>query len=127
MKSLIVAIATLVSVSTFANDLQSVYKKDTVLPVRVQERVLETLKTQCPNLLINWGLTEVITTLRVDKVDQGITDYYYTTSFSSRFYFDGMHPSYADITVESVNWDLQNGDDISIQKIYSPDGCEKKQ
>lgn len=127
MKTLIMSVAMLLATPTFANTIESVFKKDSTLPVRVQERVLEALKTRCGNLLINYGLKEVVTTETIVKVDQGITDRYYKTELSSRFYFDGMHPSYADITVESVLWDHQNGDDISVQTISSPDRCEVTQ
>lgn len=125
MKALIVAGITVLSLSSFANTTESVFKKDSQVPQDLQVRILETLKVKCANLLINYGLTEVSTNVRVDKVDQGITDVYFTTEFSSRYYFDGMHPSYADITVESVQYSYQNGDNLSVLKISSPDICEE--
>lgn len=124
MKTLIIAAITAVSLSSFANTTESVFKKDSQISKQLQARILETLNARCSNLITPYRLTEEATTVRVEKVDQGITDYYYTTVFSSRYYFDGMHPSYTEITVESVEYDFQNGDNLSVSSVTSPDGCQ---
>lgn len=117
MKKFIALFALSLSVSALANTLETVYKKDTQLPVALQERILKVLKERCPDMIQPYGLREKTTEVRVDRVDQGVIDRYYTTTFSARWYFDGYHPSTSYIEVKSAEYSFQNGDNLSVLDI----------
>lgn len=107
-----------------ANTVESSFQIHSELPSELRVKVLETIKSQCGNLISAYGLREIRTDVRVDRVDQGIRDYYYETTLSSRYYFDGMHPTYTTITVESAHYDVINGEPFAVISVESPDNCE---
>ncbi|WP_408096250.1 hypothetical protein ACJVC5_14520 [Peredibacter sp. HCB2-198] len=117
MKKLIAIFALSLSVSALANTIDFTFKKDSPIPVALQERLLKVLKERCPEMVLTYNLREKSTEVRVDRVDQGVIDHYYTTTFSARWYSDGYHPSTSLITVESVEYSLQNGDNLAVLKI----------
>ncbi|WPU63197.1 hypothetical protein [Peredibacter starrii] len=117
MKKFIALFALSLSVSALANTIDFTFKKDSPISVELQQRLLKVLKERCPEMVQPYGLREVTTAVRIDRVDQGIIDRYYTTTFSARWYFDGYHPSTSYIEVESVEYSFQNGDNLAVLKI----------
>lgn len=102
------ALLFLVPLFAQANTIDSVYRADSSLPRELKERVLAQVLAKCPRGVIQYGLTEDRTSVQVESIDQGIRDSIYTTSFRTTYYFDGMHPTFATITVESAEYDLSN-------------------
>lgn len=122
MKNFIVLMAlTLASVAQ-ANRIDTAFKKDTAVPQELQKRILENVASRCGDIVDAFGLSEIKTSVRVVRVDQGIIDRYYTTTFSSRYIYD-YHPRTAIITVETVEWSFQDGDPYAIHSIQSDSGC----
>jgi hypothetical protein len=84
-----------------------VFRRDTQLPQELQQRVLNKALT-CGAYVAHWSLQERATTVRVDRVDQGIVDFYYTTELTVQYYFDGTHPMSYSIFVESAQIEVNN-------------------
>jgi hypothetical protein len=70
-----------------------------------------------------FGLEEIKTEVREDHVDQGVVDFFYSTSLSSRYFADGMHPATTTIQVESAEYAFSNGDNLQILGISSGEDC----
>ncbi|MCM2324460.1 MAG: hypothetical protein NDJ90_14475 [Oligoflexia bacterium] len=100
----ILLVLVLVALEARANSVESVYRRDSVLPDEMKPMILAKLKEQCPDAIAPGGLSELITTVRADKIDQGLIDYYYVTTFDARYYPDGMHPNHTTITVHSAEY-----------------------
>jgi len=111
-----------------ANTIESVYRADSSLPRELKERVLSQVLAKCPGGVIRFGLKEDRTTVRVESVDQGIRDSIFTTTFHTTYYFDGMHPTFAYITVESAEYDIANPSvdrfDVRSIKADAADVCK---
>jgi len=105
--------------SVFANTVESVYNKDSVLPLTLQQMVIDALQVKCPQAISQYGLHEIQTELRSGEFE-GSPYAFYTTSFDSRYYFDGMHPSYTRITVYTED----RGGKLNVGRIVS-DVCEQ--
>lgn len=75
------------------------------VPTELQEKILKAIEARCERV---YNLNEVETLTRVVRIDQGQTDYYYTTTFSASWYFDGSHPIKTTITVESEDLAIYN-------------------
>ncbi len=85
MKSLFAGLFMLLSIS-YAATAQSVqFKPNTELPLELRAKVSVAVSRQCPNLI---NLFENVTTVRVDKVDQGVIDYFYTTTINAEVAVD---------------------------------------
>lgn len=94
--------------ATFANSVDTVFPASSPLPAELRARVLEAVQARCSRGLTFNTLRETSTREREERVDQGIIDYFYTTDLSTTYYFDGMHPVGATITVESAEFDISN-------------------
>ena len=125
MKFAFFPLTVLISTTTWSNTPETAFKRNSEVPVELKARILSALERNCSNLIAKDGLSEQETTVRIDQVDQGIRDHFYTTTFSSRYYFDGSHPITTTITVESAQYDFVNGDNLEVISISSPDGCER--
>lgn len=123
MKKILVLVGFLVALSAQANTLDSVFKKDSAIPVELQQRILDAINTRCGRLVMQYGLQEQSTNVRVERIDQGVIDYYFSTTFSSRYNFDGTHPVTTYITVESAQYSFSNGDNLEVSSVQSHDGC----
>jgi hypothetical protein len=97
-----------VPLASFANSVETVFNASSALPAELQVRVLEAVKARCSRGLTFNTLRETSTRVRKERVDQGIVDYFYTTDLETTYYFDGMHPVGATITVESAEFDISN-------------------
>jgi len=104
-----------------ANTVDSVYKANSELPLELKQRVLAQVEAKCAAGVIQNGLSEVSTTVREESIDQGIRDYFYTTTFRSAYFFDGMHLADAYITVTSAEYQISNPsvDRFEIQSVSS--------
>ena len=85
-----------------ANTVDSIYSADSKLDKLLKVEIAGTLVSEfsCIN---PFGIKEVTTKLVIDEVDQGVVDYYYTTTFSVAYTYD-YHPNTATIVVESVKY-----------------------
>lgn len=75
------------------------------VPAELQEKILKAINTRCERI---YNLRELETETRAVRVDQGQTDYFYTTYFSASWYFDGAHPINITIKVESEDLAIYN-------------------
>lgn len=127
MKKQALFILLLVSSLTQANTVESTFRPDSSLPLELRENILHAIKSECGNLITAYGLREITTEVRIERVDQGVLDYYYETTFSSRYYFDRMHPTHTTITVASAKYAVTNGDPFVVSRVESQHGCEQSQ
>lgn len=123
LKKLFVIIGIAFSISAQANTIDTVFKKDSALPQELQKRVLQYVNTNCANLVSYSGLQELATDVREVKIDQGMVDQYFTTTFASSYRFDGQHSVRTYITVESAQYAFSNGDNLAVLSIESNDDC----
>lgn len=107
MKTLIATL--LLSLSAFAQP---------EMPIELQEKILKAIADRCERIT---NLQEVETVTRVDRIDQGQVDYYYTTYFTANWYFDGTHPINTTIKVESEDLAIYNPS-ISRLNVLSVEG-----
>ena len=85
---------------------EPVFKKDSHLPAELQALVLEAVRTECSEEI--YGLIEDTTTYKAAHVDQGVTDYMYTTWLKGTINFDKVHPVGVDIRVKSAQYAWSN-------------------
>ncbi len=96
----------LLASSAFANNIDSVYPKDSKLITELKEEVMEAALKKYP-CIDRFGLTELSTEVVVDQIDQGVRDLYFTTVFKANFHNE-YHPSTAEVRIESVRYDGSN-------------------
>lgn len=124
MRFIFFSLIVLNSITSWGNSLESVFRKETQLPLILQEKILSRLQREIPHLR-PFSLKEIHTDLRVDRVDQGIRDYYYTTNFEMSVTC-GLHPSTAYVTVESAEYSFYCQDDCNIEivNVKKTDTCD---
>lgn len=88
------------------------------VPAELQEKILKAIEARCERI---YNLQEVETETRTVRIDQGQTDYYYTTYFTASWYFDGSHPINTTIKVESEDLAIYNPS-VSRLNVLSVDG-----
>lgn len=98
---LLIALAQFTALTAKANTPESVYKKDTVLPLILQQEILKIVSANCTQGISQNGLTEQQTTAEAN-MKQGADMIIYSTIFDSRYLFDGTHPIHSQIEVQSV-------------------------
>lgn len=103
MKALIVIAMVIGTSLANANTIQTVFKKDTKLPVILQEKILAKVQKELP-CLDPYGLRETTTAVKIDRVDNGVIDYYYSTSMVVNYHYD-YHPRSATIKIDSAHFD----------------------
>ncbi len=84
----------------------SVFRKNSPVPSELQTRIIQEILTKYPCMTM--GLFEDSTEVHEDRVDQGVRDFYYTTTLQYTWYFDGMHPSTERFTVKSAEYSISN-------------------
>lgn len=94
MKTIIASLLLTVASQSFAT-----------VPAELKAKILKTIDERCERVTT---LVEVETVVRQVRIDQGQTDYYYTTYFSASWYFDGTHPIKTLIKVESEELAIYN-------------------
>lgn len=121
--SLSAAVLVLSGLQAQANTAVSTYVAKTVLPLSLQVQILKELKARCPEAISEFGLTEVETELKTGSFEKrGYR--FYTTTFRSHYYSDGMHPAWTRITVYSEERELENQSvELGVGRIVS-DLCE---
>lgn len=99
---LFIASLLLLSLTTSANTVETIYNANSELHPLLKTEIATVLseKFSCIN---SYGLKEIATEVVVDEVDQGVVDYYYTTTFSASYTYD-YHPNKAVITVRSAKY-----------------------
>jgi hypothetical protein len=117
------ALILVVSLSAEANTSGSVFGRSSPVPAALRERILSAVQARCPSIITPYGLEEIKTEVREDHVDQGVVDFFYSTSLSSRYFADGMHPATTTIQVESAEYAFSNGDNLQILGISSGEDC----
>lgn len=80
-----------------------VFNPQTELPTELHARVLKTAES-CGLVVIR----EISTTVRMESVDQGIRDYFYTTDFIAVDPSDDQYPRRQNIRVLSAQWEINN-------------------
>lgn len=117
MKKLLLA---LISLSTMANTVSSVYLTNSKLSSDLKEEVIQAVTEKFP-CVDSYGLHEVETTVRRDVVDQGIIDLFFTTTFNAQVTFSDNSRTVS-IVVESIRWAGSNPsvDWTDITDISSP-------
>ena len=105
MKLIAMALLLIISEAN-ANNGQSVYQSKSKLIKELRVEVLEAVLKKFP-CIDNFGLTEELTIVSVDQIDQGVRDLYFKTVFKADFHYDN-HPNTAEVRVESVRYDGSN-------------------
>ena len=100
-----------------ANTVESVFNKNSELSEILKVKILVALNEKFP-CLSPYSIRETKTEVRVDRVDQGIIDYYYTTTFSVNHDYD-YHPRTYTVTVESQDSDFwcEDSCNMTVDKI----------
>jgi hypothetical protein len=107
----------LIAAPVCANTVDSVFRPESALPFAVKERILAAVQIRCAKIVSENQLSELSTAVTYYYVDRDLIDYFYFTTFSSR-YSDGAIQKTATIRVESS---LTNryGDPIEIANVTS--------
>lgn len=114
-------ILTLASLTTLANanTAETVFKANSELPVILQTKIVEEMKKAIP-CLESYSMEEIKTEVMIDQIDQGITDYHYTTTIEFRYFFDRYHPSFGNITIKSEQIDFYCHDHCNFKIVEMP-------
>lgn len=96
----------LFALNSAANTVSSVYLSDSNLSSDLKEEIIHAVKSKFP-CLNPYSLKEQSTIVVQDRIDQGIIDLYFTTTFKAQVTYD-YHPRTISIVVESVRWDGSN-------------------
>ncbi len=128
MNSVLIGLMLTIGLSTFANTTESVYEKDSVLPTELKAEIIQYISEKCPQDISAYGLKEVDTqVVNQSELDvEVLTEY--ETVFTSRYYFDGMHPSTQEIKVVSSKGRYHTGKVYTtIHQLIVQNGCEQEQ
>lgn len=111
-----------VSNLAFANTVETVFRKNSPLPLALKTKILQAIEAQCPQTVDGSPvhIEEISTQVRVDRVDQGIRDVYFTTELRATFEFQ-FHPITHSITVRSLDADINNPmvDRYEVREVHS--------
>jgi hypothetical protein len=102
MKLIAIALL-LITLEANANNSHSVYQSESKLIKELRVEVIEAVLKKFP-CIDNFGLTEELTSVSVEQIDQGVEDLYFKTVFKADFQYDN-HPNTAEVRVESVRYD----------------------
>jgi hypothetical protein len=91
---------------SLANTVSSVFLANNPIPVALKDQILREVEARCARGVMREGLKEIDTKLAVKTV--GAQDNFYTTTFATRYYFEGVNPVTAIITVVSADYDVNN-------------------
>lgn len=97
MKAFLLAVALLASQTAFSEIKASTFE------ARHQSLIEKAVYDKCG---LNGPMTLVSTTEKADRVDQGITDIYYTTELSVKSTVDQYVTFFSKVVVESVKFDM---------------------
>ena len=126
MKSVLIGLMLTIGLSALANTTESVYKKDSVLPTELKEQIIQFISEKCPQDISAYGLSEVQTEITFQSDPDVESQTGYETIFTSRYYFDGMHPSTQEIKVATSKNRSHTGSMIYvINRLITQSGCEQ--
>lgn len=115
MRSIIISTFLILTQNTFANNPESVFLKESVLPAGAHQMVIDAVSIHCPTIVRNFGLKEIET--EADKESGGKT--LFVTTLNSNYDYD-FHPSSMKIKV--VTTILQSTGEPEVLMIQSEDG-----
>lgn len=125
MKSALISLVLTIGLSAFANTTESVYNKDSILPTELKEQIIQYISKQCPQDISTYGLSEIQTVVTNESELDVEVSTEYETVFSSRYYFDGMHPSHQQIKVLSSKSRNHTGAiSHTIHQLTTETGCQ---
>ncbi len=113
MKMLFILTISFFSLMSHANTVDSVFKTDTNLPKILQEKIFMEIVKKIPGLA-PFSVFEMTTEVRVDRVDQGIRDYYYKTKFRVLTTADD-HRTRGYIYIESAEYSFYCPNDCNFE------------
>jgi hypothetical protein len=107
--------------SVFGNTIDSVFLKNSLLSVKIQALILDELNNNCSSGISAYGLTENSSriesvVLNGDKIEKD-----FITELSSRYYFDGYHPTYQRIVIRILE-SQNNSDGEVMAKLLKVEG-----
>lgn len=105
MKALFLLSLAFLTTFACANTVETVFPENSELPVILQTQIIKQMTKDIP-CLEAYSMNEVKTEVKIDRIDQGITDYYYTTTINFTYFRDRYHPSHGSITVKSEQIDF---------------------
>jgi hypothetical protein len=123
MKNLIISLCFFTALTANANTVSVVFKSDSQVPTELQKRISSEVSKKCGPTYSNYTFTEKVTQVRLDRIDQGVTDKYFTTTLTD----GGLrgHPELTvSITVESAEYSFTNGDNLEVISVSSDYGCQ---
>ena len=106
MKTALILFAVLTA-NTLAFASNQVFRTNSPVPAELQTRIIQAIEAKCPAVK-NGYLSEELTTAKVQQIDQGIRDTYYSSQINYSYLFDGQHPITYSVDVESVDYDINN-------------------
>jgi hypothetical protein len=101
-------ILALLTSSAFASELPAILRNK--IEIELQDRI------PC---LDKASVKEIMTLVRADRIDQGVVDYYYTSTFSFRYFFHGNHARRVTLVVKSAEYSgwCQNDCNFKIEEM----------
>lgn len=104
---------------TLSSQAQIVFQNYSQLPTELQTYLQTSLTSRCLMLAqMQVQLTELKTSVRRDKVDQGVIDYYFTTTFVAHKIHNKYPSQYqGEVIVESALFSISNGENRDILSI----------
>lgn len=123
MKNLLFSI--LVLATSLSASAQVEFLPSSKIPAGLKKLITETIQSECSQSL--YGLKEVSTVVRGTVVDQGRTDFRFSTWIQATHNFDGAHPVTEEILVDSVQYSHNRSNvsqfDVLSVKAYSAGIC----
>lgn len=101
----LLVLSALLAFSAQANTVKTVFKTDSALPQELREKLINYVEQHCGEYVIPFGLSELETTVVQTNQAVGVTRLDYSTTLSSTYYFDGMHPTSVRIEAASLEID----------------------
>lgn len=83
---------------SFANTVESVFKKDSALSPKAQFFILQNINQNCKLGISPYGLFEQKSQIKNQEKSGNSQITTYSVQFESRYYHDGMHPSTQNLT-----------------------------
>ena len=127
MKSVLIGLILTTHLTVFANTVESVFQEHTLLPAEIKQKMIQYITSKCPQDVSAYGLSEVSTRI-IDQAELDVeVETAYETIFTSRYYFDGMHPSTQEIKVTTLQREFHGTGfvDFQFSRLITQSGCEQ--
>lgn len=116
-------------ISGQTNTVHSVFMERSKVPVELRQIILDSVNSQCENLVGRTGLREIstqVTSLIENKGpnESPLTHRYFTTKFRSYYYSKSKYINMTNITVESAVYGFARPqDNLEVIAVTSKNGC----